>query len=174
MTNLRTGLRWLTALIVCALPALAHGDTFTFRNDCKEAVVVQIATVQRGVLKREQILLKAGETTPKMPLDADKVITVVDARNGRVGFREVLRVSKTPLSYSIVTDPRMPGRAAMKSLPPAKGEIPPAAKGDMTPLKGGKVGPPTLPKRDTPPAKGEPAPAKGGKAGPTTPSKRGR
>lgn len=149
MTTLRTGLRWLIALIVCALPALAHGDTFTFRNDCKEAVVVQIATVQRGVLKREQILLKAGETTAKMPLDADKVITVVDARNGRVGFREVLRVSKTPLSYSIVTDPRMPGRAAMKLLqpPPAKGEMPPPGKGDSTPTKGGKTGPTTPSKR---------------------------
>jgi hypothetical protein len=173
MTTLRTCLRWLAALIVCALPALANADTFTFRNDCKEAVVVQVATVQRGVLKREQVVLKSGESTPAMPLDADKVITVIDARTGRIGFREVLRVSKTPLSYGIVPDPRAPGRAAMRPLPPvvpAKGQMPPIAPGDSAVGKG-TVGPPAPPTRD-PPAKEDAPPTKGGKPGSTTPPKR--
>ncbi|MFO0841096.1 MAG: hypothetical protein U0797_01690 [Gemmataceae bacterium] len=129
MTTYRTCLRWLAALVACALPALARGETFAFRNDCKEALVIRVSTVQRGVLKRDQTLLKAGESTPKVAHKTDTLVLVLDGKTGRELFRDVLRVSKTPVSYGIVPDPRRPGRVAMKQLE----QMP--QKGDSTPPK---------------------------------------
>lgn len=107
----------LAWLIVCLVPTFAPGDTITFRNDCRVALVVQAVSVQRGVLKRDQMLLKAGETTPRMALDSDKVISVYDGKTGRILFRESLKASKTALNYGIVPDPRFPNRVRMQSRP---------------------------------------------------------
>jgi hypothetical protein len=108
----------LAALIVFLLPAWIIAETVTFRNDCRVSVVVQTATVQRGVLKRDQCLLRAGESTTKMPLDSDKVITVFDGKTGRTLFRDALKKSKTPLYYSIAPDPRNPSRIRMMPTKP--------------------------------------------------------
>lgn len=124
--------RLLTAavLIVCGLPILARAESCTFKNDCKVSLVLQIATVQRGVLKRDQGVLKPGETSPKMPLNTDKVISVYDAKTGRLLFRDALRISKTPLNFSMAPDPRIPARLRMVLLKPPP---PPAPPPDMPP-----------------------------------------
>lgn len=131
---------WLsvpTVLIVCALTTPLQAETFSFRNDLPVPVVIQVATVQRGALKRDQLLLRTGESTPKLPLIGDKVITVCDGKTGRVLFRDALRMSRLPLRFSIAPDPRMVGRARMMPLmgntappeaPPGGPATPPAER----------------------------------------------
>ncbi len=143
MTTFRTCLRWLAVLIVGAVPAVVHGETFSFKNECQASLIVQILTVQKGTLKRDQCLLRHGESTPKLPLDTDKMITVLDAKTGRILFREALRVSKTPLNYAIVLDQRNMSRVLMKPI---------ADSTETTHLATGKAGA----KKDGP-AKGEAA-----------------
>jgi hypothetical protein len=121
MIHARTRPAWLALLAACGLPAWAGAETVIFRNDCRVPIVVQAATVQRGMLKRDQCLLRPGESTNKMPLDTDKIITVCDGKTGQVLFRDALRISKTPLHYSIAPDPRMPGRVRMVPIRPPAG-----------------------------------------------------
>jgi len=118
MIDARTRPAWLALLTACGLPAWAGAETVIFRNDCRVPIVVQAATVQRGMLKRDQCLLRPGESTNKMPLDTDKIITVCDSKTGQVLFRDALRISKTPLHFSIVPDQRMPGRVRMVPVRP--------------------------------------------------------
>ena len=66
-------------LLGCVGPAAA--ETLTFRNQSGSAVVVQAASVYRGVFRRDRPhLLQPGETTdPGITLLGDKVITLYDA-----------------------------------------------------------------------------------------------
>lgn len=117
-------------LMVCTLPAVLQADSFTCRNDCRLPVVVQIVSVQRGVPKRDQGTLKFGETSPKVPLDTDKVLMIFD-KSGRQMFREVIKVNPKPQQFSIVPDPRFPNRVRLMVIPPPQpvpGEAPPMGK----------------------------------------------
>jgi hypothetical protein len=121
MIHTRSRLLSLALLIIC--PVLLSADTFTFRNDCSVPLVVQVASVQKGVLKRDQGVVRVGDTTPKMPLDSDKVITIFESKSGKMLFREVLKANKTPQQFSILPDPRLPGRVRLTPIPamPQKG-----------------------------------------------------
>jgi hypothetical protein len=115
--------RLLAVLILCLLPSSVLAETVTFRNDCRYAVVVQLATVEKGVLRREAAcLLRCNEITGKAKLNTDKLVIVYDGKSNRILFKDVLRVSKTELNYSIQPDPKMPGKVKMLFYrkPPAK------------------------------------------------------
>ena len=88
-----------------AAPAACRAEYVVFRNECKTSVVVQTASVVRGVLKRDQALVKPGEYTGKISLDSDKTITICDGRTGKILFRDPLRATKTPLAYAILPNP---------------------------------------------------------------------
>lgn len=119
MFRKQASLLTLAVLFPCVLSGGLLAETASFRNDCRAPLVVQTATVVRGVLKRDQCLLRPGESTPKMTLDTDKVVTVYDGKTGRLLFRGALRVSTTPLNYSIVPDLRLPNRVSMVLRNPA-------------------------------------------------------
>src|SRR4051812_29619423 len=96
----------------------ARAEYVIFHNECKVSLVVQTASVVRGVLKRDQAMVKPGKSTARIPLDCDKVITICDGRTGRVLFRDPLRASKKALSFGIVAD-RNKVRVAPRPLPMA-------------------------------------------------------
>jgi hypothetical protein len=99
-------------LLVGLLPAVASADTVLFRNECNAPLIVQATHVYRGVLKRDQYLLRPGESTPKMTLDCDKLLTIQDGKTGRLLFRNALKANKTPRAYSITVD-RTTGRIGL-------------------------------------------------------------
>ncbi len=80
--NRGVGLALLAVLLVGCCPLCARAETLTFRNECDAAVVVQLASVHRGVFCRDRpYLLRPGDaTTPGIVLPGDKVITVYDAK----------------------------------------------------------------------------------------------
>lgn len=109
--------RLLAVLIVCLLPSALRAETVMFRNECRGTVIVQTMTLDKGVLRRDQpSLLRYGECTPKLKLDADKVVYIYDGKTNRILFRDVLKVSKKPLYYSITFNQRM-GRVQVISRP---------------------------------------------------------
>ena len=95
----------LTLVVALAVPAACRAEYVVFRNDCKASVVVQTASVVRGVLKRDQALVKPGEWTDKIPLDSDKTITIRDGRTGKILFQDPLRSTTKPLAFSILPVP---------------------------------------------------------------------
>ena len=95
----------LALFAALATPAACRAEYVIFRNECKTSVVVQTASVVRGVLKRDQALVKPGEYTGKIALDYDKTITICDGRTGKILFRDPLRASKKPLGYAILPNP---------------------------------------------------------------------
>jgi len=98
----------LAVALVCLLPSLGRADNVVFRNECKASVVVQTATVVKGVVKRDQpTLLRMGECTARIPLDVDRIVTVYDARSNRVLYRDVLKASKKELGAAIAFDTRL-------------------------------------------------------------------
>lgn len=99
----------LGGVLLLALAAPLDASTVLFRNECPAPVIVQATRVYRGMLRRDQYLLRFGEMTPRLLLESDQVITISDGRTGRLLFRDALKASKTPLQYSIVPD-RMTGR----------------------------------------------------------------
>lgn len=99
-------------------------ESVTFRNDGKIPLTIQVGTVQRGMLKRDQGTLRPGESTPKIALNADKTITISDSRSGRVLFRDALRVSQVPLNFSIVSDPRVPNAIRVLPIPTTMPTLP--------------------------------------------------
>src|SRR5262245_12154594 len=86
----------LAALIVFLTPAVLPAQTITFRNVCRAAVVLETASVVRGVLKRDRpIMLKGGEASPRLALDTDKLVTIYDARvPNRILYKDGVRASK--------------------------------------------------------------------------------
>lgn len=120
----RTPLLLAAVLLVASPPGELRAETFAFRNDCRVPLVVQVSSVQRGVLKRDQGLLRAGETTPKMRLDSDKVITIYDSRTNRILFRDVLKARKLPAFFSLHPDPLFPARLRIREIRPAEMDRP--------------------------------------------------
>ena len=112
----------LTLFVALATPAASRAEYVIFRNECKVSVVVQSASVVRGVLKRDQTLVKPGEYTGKIALDSDKTITICDGKTGKILFRDPLRSTKKPLAFSILPVPNMPKVRVEKRQPP--GETP--------------------------------------------------
>ena len=107
----------LSLFVALATPTLCRAEYIIFRNECKVAVVVQTAAVVRGVLKRDQILVKPGAYTDKIPLDTDKTITICDGRTGKILFRDPLRASKKPLAYGILPVNNNKVRVEARQLP---------------------------------------------------------
>ena len=105
-----------------AIPAACRAEYVIFRNECKAAIVVQTASVVRGVLKRDQALLKPGEYTGKISLDSDKIITFCDGRTGTVLFRDPLRATTKPLAFAILPAPKGKVRVEKRMLPGDKPE----------------------------------------------------
>lgn len=127
--------RLLAVLIPCLAPAALSAETVVFRNECRSPVVVQAASVVRGVVVREKPhLLRSGDCTPRIKLDRDKVITVYDGRPpNRVLFQGALRASTTEHYYSIVP---FGGRVRMQRRQAPPGGAMPGAAGGMGGLRG--------------------------------------
>jgi hypothetical protein len=111
--------RLLAVLLVCLAPTLLRAETVMFRNECKGAVIVQTMTLVKGVLRRDQpSLLRYGECTPKLKLDADMVITIYDGKTNRMLFRSSLKASTKPLYYSIIWNQRLMQVQVITAKPP--------------------------------------------------------
>jgi hypothetical protein len=109
----------LAGLVVCLAPAALRAQTVMFRNECRWPVIVQTSTLVKGVVRRDPpCVLRYGECTPKLKLDAVKVVTIYDGKSERVLFRDSLKPNPKPLYYSIYFNPRMPGRVWVKKQPP--------------------------------------------------------
>jgi hypothetical protein len=83
----------------------AAAETLTFRNQSGSAVVVQAASVYRGVFRRDRPhLLQPGEATdPGITLLGDKVITIYDATvPNRVLFQGTLPGQALNRSFRIL------------------------------------------------------------------------
>lgn len=107
-----TGL--FAGLLLGLLPAAVSADTAVFRNECSYPLILQASHVHRGMLRRDQFLLRCGETSPRLSLDSDKLVVITDSKTGRVLFREAVKASRTPVQYSIVAD-RATGRVRLLS-----------------------------------------------------------
>ncbi len=104
----------LAVLIVCLLARPARAQSVVFRNECGTPVVVQTATVVKGVLVRDSpCLLRHMEATPKISLTVTRIITVHDAKTNRLLYRDVIRPSLMDAAYGIIMHPRLPGRITM-------------------------------------------------------------
>jgi len=124
----------LAVLIVCLLPEMVKAQTVIFRNELKIPLVVQTATVLNGVLRRDRsCLVRAGESTPKIKLNVDKVVTIFHGRTNQRLFQNVLKANKKDLFYGIVVEPTGPGRPARvnviqrtmpASMPPMRSGMP--------------------------------------------------
>jgi hypothetical protein len=127
----------LGVLILCLTPLTGNAQTtpnaqktqnpqtVMLRNECRSPVVVQVTMVdKKGVIRREEpMLLRYGDCTERIKTDVDKVITIVDNKSNRVLFRDVLKANKKERYFSIIFDPRMPGRVQLV-LRPTKTEPP--------------------------------------------------
>jgi hypothetical protein len=127
MISFRNSLAWirpllLAVLLVSLLPAVVQADTVIFRNDLRVPVVVQTATVVRGVLRRDQQhLLRHGESTPKIKLDANKIVYIYHGKSNQLLFRQVIKASPRDFHYGIIVDPTNPRLVTVRSLPPPRG-----------------------------------------------------
>jgi hypothetical protein len=110
----------LAVLIVGLVPMTGRAEKVMFRNECRSPVVVQIATDNKGILRKDEpILLRYGDCTAKIKTNVDRLVTIYDNKTNRVLFRDVLKANKKEQYYSIVFDPRRPGRVQL-ILRPAK------------------------------------------------------
>ena len=117
------GRRWpalLAVLIVCLTPSLLPAETIVFRNECRAAVTVQTARLDRGVYRKDRpIQLRPGEASPRIPLDADKLVIITDARMpNRILFKNGVRCTKRAVYVGIVPDNTAPFRVKLLSRPP--------------------------------------------------------
>lgn len=119
--------RTLPVVLLLALFAAApvSAENVIFQNDCRLPVVVQVTSVQRGVMKRDQCVLRPGEATVKISLDANKIFTIYCGKTGRTLYRDALRMSSKPLQLSIMHDPWMPTRVRVTPVLAKKKESPP-------------------------------------------------
>lgn len=107
----RTAAGVLAALLVALLPADAAADTAILRNECPWPVILQATHVHRGMLRRDQALLRPGEAM-RVSLEADKLVVVTDSKTGRVLLRDALKASRTPVQVGLVVD-RATGRVRL-------------------------------------------------------------
>jgi hypothetical protein len=97
----------LAVLFVFGTPPRVRAETLVFRNDCSVSIIVQLASVHRGVFSRDRpYLLRPGDaTTPGIELPGDKVITVYDAKvPNRVLFQGALPGSTFDRHFRILPD----------------------------------------------------------------------
>ena len=107
----------LSLFVALAVPAACRAEYVVFRNECKTSVVVQTASVVRGVLKRDQTLVKPGDYTDKIALDYDKTITICDGKTGKILFRDPLRATTKPLAYGILPSTNGKVRVEKRQMP---------------------------------------------------------
>jgi hypothetical protein len=113
----------LAVLTVCLIPAALRAENVTFRNDCPFPLVIQTATLRNGTLYRDQAqLIRSGERTTPIRVNADKILSVYDGKSNRTLYRDALRATTKELHYSInaMANPRFPGRVQMiiRQIPP--------------------------------------------------------
>ncbi len=116
------GGRGLLALAVLALvPALAAAENLTFVNDTASPVVIQLATVVRGGVRRDRpYSLYPGEKV-RVSLPGPKLINVYDARvPNRVLLQGPLPASNDDQAFSIRPDPQGLPRLTLQPVPVPK------------------------------------------------------
>ncbi len=98
----------LLALVL--LPATLFAETIYVRNEGQVAVVVQVGSVVRGVLRRDPpCVLKPGEVAPGTLLPGNKIITIHDARApNRILFQGTIPAAKEDGYFGVVPDVKMP------------------------------------------------------------------
>jgi hypothetical protein len=109
----------LALVAVCLLPGLATAESIYVRNECPVVVIVQAASVVRGVLRRDPpSQLKPNDITPAITLPGNKIITVHDVR-GRVLHQSVVPSMNDDHHYGIIPDP-LTGRVKIEPRRPFK------------------------------------------------------
>jgi hypothetical protein len=110
ISNLRkmgsVGPALLAVLIAGALPAAAHAEGLSFRNDTNGPIIVQAGVSVRGVMKPGRpYLLNPGDSTPAIVMPGDKVIFVFDGKNPNVTLCQV-PIAGTPgdKSFNVAPD----------------------------------------------------------------------
>jgi hypothetical protein len=121
--------RLLAVLIGCLAPADLRANAATFRNDTTVPLVVQTATLEKGVLRRDQAqLVRSNESTAPIKTNVDKLLFVYDGKTNRVLYRDVLRANKKEAHYGIAVmpHPTIRGRIIMviRKVPAPKGMAP--------------------------------------------------
>jgi hypothetical protein len=92
---------------LCLAPIHAAAETIMVRNDCALPLVVQGASVARGVLIRDRpYQLKSGDSSPGINLPGNKIITICDPRTNRIIFQSAIPNSTDDQTYLIVPDGR--------------------------------------------------------------------
>jgi hypothetical protein len=105
-------------LALCLLPALAVAESVYVRNEAPGVVVVQAASVVRGVLQRDPpYQLKPGDITPAIMLPGNKIIAIYDSRN-RLLHRSVIPATTEDQHYGVVLD--VPPRVRIEQRRPFK------------------------------------------------------
>ncbi|HKI37820.1 MAG TPA: hypothetical protein VKA46_38560 [Gemmataceae bacterium] len=107
---LKTGAMVIALALPFLLPAQALAETIVIVNDTKGTVVVQVATVIRGAVRRgAPTTLGPGEKTSITVL-GNKLVNVYDARfPNKMLFQGTITASKDDGIYAIKQpDPRLP------------------------------------------------------------------
>jgi hypothetical protein len=109
----------LAGLLLVLLPGAGAAQTVVFRNECRVPVVVQTATVVKGVLvKDDPYPLRPTEATPKIALGVNKLLVITDAKSNRILFKELCRATRKELAYGIVPHPRLRGAVTVSPRQP--------------------------------------------------------
>jgi hypothetical protein len=117
---LKRGAITLAVLLPFVLPGQALAETLVFVNDTKGTLVVQVATVIRGAVRRgAPTTLGPGEKM-KVTVPGNKLVNVYDARfPNRMLFQGTIASSPTDGIYSIKQpDVRLP-KVEMEMVKPA-------------------------------------------------------
>ncbi len=107
---LKRGAMSIALLLPFVLPAQGLAEDLIFVNDTKGTVVLQVATVVRGAVRRgAPVTLGPGDKT-KVSVLGNKLLNLYDARfPNRVLFQGTLAASADNASYSITQpDLRVP------------------------------------------------------------------
>jgi hypothetical protein len=95
----------LGVLLVCLTPVSGRAEKMMFRNEIRSPIVVQMATIEKGVYRRDKpILLRYGECTEKIKSDVDRLLMIYDGRGNRMLYRKVLKANKEEAYYSITVN----------------------------------------------------------------------
>jgi hypothetical protein len=111
----------LAALLLVGSTSAASAETLVFRNDCNVPIVVQAASVSRGIFVRGRPhLLRPGDESPGIVLPGEKVITIYDGEvPNRLLFQKALPASSLDWKFRILPDVPFP-RVRMQAQPPSK------------------------------------------------------
>jgi hypothetical protein len=99
--------RLLAAIFVALLiPALGRAGSLQLQNDAPFSVVIQGASVVRGLLVRDRpYLLSTGDKSPAVLLTGNKVITIYEAKvPNRLLFQGVIPVATEDQVFKIQFD----------------------------------------------------------------------